>query len=42
MASGIKHAPEQARFGPELFSFLADLRATNDREWFSANRNRYE
>ncbi len=29
-------------FGPELFSFLADLRANNDREWFAANRDRYE
>jgi uncharacterized protein (TIGR02453 family) len=32
----------QARFGPELFSFLADLRANNDREWFAANKHRYE
>jgi uncharacterized protein (TIGR02453 family) len=31
-----------ASFGPELFSFLADLRAHNDREWFAANRRRYE
>jgi uncharacterized protein (TIGR02453 family) len=29
-------------FGPELFSFLADLRANNNREWFAANRHRYE
>lgn len=29
-------------FGPELFSFLTDLRANNDREWFAANRHRYE
>ena len=29
-------------FGPELFSFLADLRAHNDREWFAANKHRYE
>jgi uncharacterized protein (TIGR02453 family) len=33
---------EQAFFGPELFSFLEDLRANNDREWFAANRHRYE
>jgi uncharacterized protein (TIGR02453 family) len=32
----------QATFGPELFSFLADLREHNDREWFAANRDRYE
>jgi uncharacterized protein (TIGR02453 family) len=33
---------KQASFGPELFSFLSDLRANNDREWFAANRDRYE
>ena len=33
---------KQPSFGPELFSFLADLRANNDREWFTANRHRYE
>jgi uncharacterized protein (TIGR02453 family) len=32
----------EASFSPELFSFLADLRANNDREWFAANRDRYE
>jgi uncharacterized protein (TIGR02453 family) len=32
----------EASFGPELFSFLADLRANNDREWFTANKHRYE
>jgi uncharacterized protein (TIGR02453 family) len=32
----------QASFGPELFAFLADLRANNNREWFAANRDRYE
>jgi uncharacterized protein (TIGR02453 family) len=35
-------ATRQAFFGPELFSFLSDLRANNDREWFAANRDRYE
>jgi uncharacterized protein (TIGR02453 family) len=35
-------SPTTASFGPELFSFLADLRANNDREWFAANRDRYE
>jgi uncharacterized protein (TIGR02453 family) len=34
--------PSQPFFGPELFSFLADLRANNDRGWFAANRDRYE
>jgi uncharacterized protein (TIGR02453 family) len=33
---------EEPSFGPELFSFLADLRANNDREWFAANKGRYE
>src|SRR5919109_5296747 len=35
-------ATKTASFGPELFSFLADLRANNDRDWFAANRDRYE
>jgi uncharacterized protein (TIGR02453 family) len=35
-------AKKQASFGPELFSFLADLRAHNDREWFAANKTHYE
>jgi uncharacterized protein (TIGR02453 family) len=29
-------------FTPELFAFLNDLRRNNDREWFKANRRRYE
>jgi uncharacterized protein (TIGR02453 family) len=33
---------KRAFFGPELFSFLEDLRANNNREWFAANRDRYE
>jgi uncharacterized protein (TIGR02453 family) len=32
----------RATFGPELFSFLEDLRANNDRDWFAANKHRYE
>jgi uncharacterized protein (TIGR02453 family) len=32
----------QASFGPELFVFLTDLRANNNREWFAANKHRYE
>ena len=35
-------AKQAASFGPELFSFLADLRANNDREWFARNKGRYE
>jgi uncharacterized protein (TIGR02453 family) len=35
-------ATKQALFGPELFSFLEELRANNDREWFAANKQRYE
>jgi uncharacterized protein (TIGR02453 family) len=33
---------EDASFGPELFAFLTDLRDHNDRDWFAANRERYE
>ena len=29
-------------FGPELFTFLRQLRANNDRSWFAANKERYE
>ncbi len=29
-------------FSPSLFSFLRDLEANNDREWFAANKHRYE
>jgi uncharacterized protein (TIGR02453 family) len=35
-------ATREAVFGPELFTYLRDLRANNDREWFAANRDRYE
>src|SRR5215467_10211615 len=35
-------ATKQASFGPELFSFLTDLKANNNREWFAANKQRYE
>jgi uncharacterized protein (TIGR02453 family) len=31
-----------AYFGPQIFEFLADLAAHNDRDWFAANRDRYE
>ena len=33
---------QEASFGPELFSFLGDLRAHNDHEWFAANKQRYD
>jgi len=29
-------------FAPALFSFLRDLEANNDREWFATNKSRYE
>jgi uncharacterized protein (TIGR02453 family) len=29
-------------FTPRLFSFLRELAANNDREWFAANKERYE
>jgi uncharacterized protein (TIGR02453 family) len=35
-------ATTEPSFGPGLFSFLTDLRANNNREWFTANKDRYE
>ena len=32
----------QSHFGHELFEFLLELRANNNREWFGANKGRYE
>ena len=32
---------EAPSFTPELFAFLRDLAANNDREWFAANKDRY-
>jgi len=32
----------KAHFGSELFAFLSDLRRNNRREWFLANKGRYE
>ena len=29
-------------FDPAFFRFLRDLKANNDREWFAANKERYE
>ncbi len=31
-----------AYFGPDLFQFLSDLKEHNDRDWFQANKTRYE
>ena len=31
-----------AHFSPKLFKFLKDLNANNDRDWFKANKARYE
>lgn len=33
---------KSAYFGPDLFQFLTDLKNNNDREWFQANKTRYE
>jgi uncharacterized protein (TIGR02453 family) len=35
-------AETDREFDPELFEFLVDLQAHNDREWFNANKPRYE
>ncbi|MGH2811827.1 MAG: DUF2461 domain-containing protein, partial [Actinomycetota bacterium] len=34
--------PGKTYFSKQLFKFLEDLRANNNREWFQANRGRYE
>ena len=31
-----------ARFTPDLFKFLSDLADNNERDWFQANKGRYE
>jgi uncharacterized protein (TIGR02453 family) len=33
---------EAPSFSPQLFAFLRELRQRNDREWFNANKDRYE
>jgi uncharacterized protein (TIGR02453 family) len=33
---------EAPSFSPELFGFLRELKANNDRTWFNANKGRYE
>jgi uncharacterized protein (TIGR02453 family) len=42
MTSSTESATETPSFGPELFAFLVELRANNDRDWFAANKARYE
>jgi uncharacterized protein (TIGR02453 family) len=42
MTTSIDRAGETASFGPELFAFLAELAENNDRDWFAANKDRYE
>jgi uncharacterized protein (TIGR02453 family) len=37
--SAVAEAPS---FSPELFRFLRELKGHNDREWFAANKRRYE
>src|SRR5215471_15759570 len=37
-----KHQPARQYFRPSLFAFLRDLRLNNNRQWFLANRARYE
>lgn len=32
---------KRPNFGPELFSYLRDLKRHNDRDWFLANKERY-
>jgi uncharacterized protein (TIGR02453 family) len=34
--------PESAFFTPALFAFLRELKVHNDRDWFQANKGRYE
>jgi uncharacterized protein (TIGR02453 family) len=42
MTTSTESARESASFGPELFAFLSDLADNNDRDWFAANKPRYE
>src|SRR3982751_1165795 len=32
---------KELRFSPQLFTFLEELKANNNRDWFEANRHRY-
>jgi uncharacterized protein (TIGR02453 family) len=42
MTTSPSTSTEATSFGPELFAFLSELAANNDREWFTANKDRYE
>jgi len=42
MAQAAAKATSTKPFGTELFKFLGDLKVNNDRDWFSANKDRYE
>lgn len=33
--------PKEIRFPPQLFEFLEELKANNNKDWFEANRDRY-
>lgn len=33
--------PKDIRFSPQLFTFLEELKANNNRDWFESNRHRY-
>lgn len=32
---------KEVRFTPQLFEYLQELKANNNKEWFEANRSRY-
>ena len=34
--------PKKSHFSPKLFKFVRDLEKNNDRDWFNANKSRYE
>lgn len=42
MAAKMTSSGRENPLGPGLFRFLMDLKAHNDREWFQANKTRYE
>jgi len=42
MASTTARSASAGSFSPALFTFLRDLKRNNDRDWFKANRPRYD
>ncbi len=38
----IRAMPKTQHFSPETFKFLEDLKRNNNRDWFAANKQRYE